>query len=110
MYDLKAYTPTQGVKSVVKYNFKTKEIELDVRPYGNIKTKNFTILRCSELKDKWGNMIFENNIVKYDEQLIGEVKFTKGKFVVEFKQLIVDLCDINDKILIIGDVYAKKIE
>lgn len=55
-------------------------------------------------------MIFENNIVKYDEQLIGEVKFTKGKFVVEFKQLTVDLCYINDKILIIGDVYAKKIE
>lgn len=53
MYDLKAYTPTQGIKSVVKYNFKTKEIELEVRPYGNIKTKNFTILRCSELKDKW---------------------------------------------------------
>lgn len=110
MYDLKAYTPTQGIKSVVKYNFKTKEIELEVRPYGNVKTKNFTILRCSELKDMWGNMIFENNIVKYDEQLIGEVKFTKGKFVVEFKQLMVDLCDINDKILIIGDVYAKKIE
>ena len=41
MYDLKAYTPTQGVRSVVKYNFKTKEIELEVRPYGNIKTKNF---------------------------------------------------------------------
>ena len=59
----------------------------------------------------WGNMIFENNSVKYDEQLIGEVKFTKGKFVVEFNKLLaVDLCDINDKILIIGDVYAKKIE
>lgn len=110
MYDLKAYTPTQGVKSVVKYNFKTKEIELEVRPYGNIKTKNFTILRCSELKDMWGNMIFENNIVQYDKKLIGEVKFTKGKFVVEFNGLAVDLCDINDKILIIGDVYAKKIE
>ena len=92
MYDLKAYTPTQGVKSVVKYNFKTK---------------NFTILRCSELKDMWGNMIFENNIVQYDEKLIGEVKFTKGKFVVEFNKLAVDLCDINDKILIIGDVYAR---
>lgn len=110
MYDLKAYTPTQGIKSVVKYNFKTKEIELEVRPYGNIKTKNFTILRCSELKDMWGNMIFENNIVQYDEKLIGEVKFTKGKFVVEFNKLAVDLCGINDKILIIGDVYAKKIE
>lgn len=110
MYDLKAYTPTQGVRSVVKYNFKTKEIELEVRPYGKIKTKNFTILRCSELKDMWGNMIFENNIVQYDEKLIGEVKFTKGKFVVEFNKLAVDLCDINDKILVIGDVYAKKIE
>nr|DAX44207.1 MAG TPA: hypothetical protein [Bacteriophage sp.] len=55
-------------------------------------------------------MIFENNIVQYDEKLIGEVKFTKGKFVVEFNKLAVDLCDINDKILIIGDVYAKKIE
>ena len=110
MYDLKAYTPTQGVKSEVKYNFKTKEIELEARPYGNIKTKNFTILRCSELKDMWGNMIFENNIVQYDEKLIGEVKFTKGKFVVEFNKLAVDLCDINDKILIIGDVYAKEIE
>ena len=110
MYDLKAYTPTQGVKSVVKYNFKTKEIELEVRPYRNIKTKNFTILRCSELKDMWGNMIFENNIVQYDEKLIGEVKFTKGKFVVEFNKLAVDLCDINDKILIIGDVYAMEIE
>ena len=64
MYDLKAYTPTQGVRSVVKY----------------------------------------------DEKLIGEVKFTKGKFVVEFNKLAVDLCDINDKILVIGDVYAKKIE
>ncbi len=58
----------------------------------------------------WGNMIFENNIVQYDEKLIGEVKFTKGKFVVEFNKLAVDLCDINDKILVIGDVYAKKIE
>ena len=55
----------------------------------------------------WGNMIFENNIVQYDEKLIGEVKFTKGKFIVEFKQLTVDLCDVNDKILIIGDVYAR---
>ena len=110
MYDLKAYTPTQGVKSVVKYNFKTKEIELEVRPYGNKTTPHVKQWRCSERKDMWGNMIFENNIVKYDEQLIGEVKFTKGKFVVEFKQLTVDLCDINDKILIIGDVYAAKIE
>ena len=106
MYDLKAYTPTQGVKSVAKYNFKTKEIELEVRPYGNIKTKNFTILRCSELKDIWGNLIYEDYIVKYKDDLIGVVKFIKGKFVVEFKQITVDLCNIYDRLLIIGDVYA----
>ena len=110
MYDLKAYTPTQGVKSVTRYNFRTQEVELEVAPYMPVKTKNFKLLRCSELKDMWGNMIFENNIVEYDKQLVGEVKFTRGKFVVEFKQLTVDLCDINDKLLIIGDVYAKKIE
>lgn len=106
MYDLKAYTPTQGVKSVTRYNFRTQEVKLEVAPYMPVKTKNFKLLRCSELKDIWGNLIYEDYIVKYKDDLIGVVKFTKGKFVVEFKQITVDLCNIYDRLLIIGDVYA----
>lgn len=106
MYDLKAYTPTQGVKSVTRYNFRTQEVELEVAPYMPVKTKNFKLLCCSELKDIWGNLIYEDYIVKYKDDLTGVVKFIKGKFVVEFKQITVDLCNIYDRLLIIGDVYA----
>ena len=75
------YTPIHGVCNLVKVNYNTKEVEFTFL-HTQIRTKNnYKILRCSELKDTNGSMIYENNIVSFNDiNKIATVKFINGAF------------------------------
>lgn len=115
-YNLKVWTPTQGERKVTKYNFETGEATLDIPTVVNVKAKNFKLMRCSGVRDKNGELIYEGHKIKYesyDEKSIkiGQVVFNGGCFFIktttEHFYTIAELYKISYRCEIIGNIYEE---